>query len=194
MSASKTRPSTTTDLALVASFAALIVVAALIPAIAIPGPVPLTLQTLAVLLAGAVLGARRGFLAVALYIALGLIGLPVFAQGASGFGVVLGPSGGYLLGFLPAAAMCGFIVERFLGKRAATNVPLVFAAGLVSSFLFIHTMGITGLMINAGMDFSAAWKVDIAFWPGDVIKNIIMAFVATGVHRAFPNILVERTS
>ena len=186
------KKSTATDLALIAAFAALIVVAALIPAINIPGPIDITLQTFAVLLAGAVLGAWRGFLAVALYISLGLIGLPVFSDGASGFGVVVGPSGGYLLGFLPAAAMCGFLVERFIGHRAATNVPLVFAAGLVSSIMFIHTLGILGMMNSLGLSFSEAWKIDIVFWPGDVVKNLAMAFVATAVHRAFPDILIDR--
>lgn len=187
------RKTTTTDLALIASFAALNVVAALIPAINIPGPVPLTLQTLAVMLTGAILGARRGFLAILLYIALGLVGLPVFANGASGFGVLLGPTGGYLLSFLFAATLCGFIVERFIGKRAATNVPLVFIAGITSSILLVHPMGIAGLMINADLSLKAAWLVDIAFWPGDIVKNVIMAFVATAVHRAFPDILIERT-
>ena len=193
MAQATSRKTTTTDLALIASFAALNVVAALIPAINIPGPVPLTLQTLAVLLTGAILGARRGFLAVLLYVALGLVGLPVFANGASGFAVLLGPTGGYLLSFLPAAALCGFIVERFVGKRAATNVPLVFAAGISSSILLVHPLGIAGLMLNADLSLNAAWLVDIAFWPGDIVKNIIMAFVATAVHRAFPNILIERS-
>lgn len=181
------------DLVLTVAFTAIIIVAALVPAIAIPGPVPITLQTFAVLLAGAVLGAKRGALAVGLYLLIGGIGFPVFAGGASGFGVFLGGSGGYLLGFLPAAAFCGFLVERFIGKRAATNVPLVFAAGFFSSIVFIHTLGIIGMMVNADLSFSAAWKVDIVFWPGDIIKNIAMAFVATAVHRAFPDILVERT-
>src|SRR5690606_10902232 len=108
-----------------------------------------------------------------LYIALGLVGLPVFANGASGFAVLLGPTGGYLLSFLFAAALCGFIVERFIGKRAATNVPLVFAAGITSSILLVHPMGIAGLMINADLSLKAAWLVDIAFWPGDIVKNII---------------------
>lgn len=193
MAQATSRKTTTTDLALIASFAALNVVAALIPAINIPGPVPLTLQTLAVLLTGAILGARRGFLAVLLYVALGLVGLPVFANGASGFAVLLGPTGGYLLSFLFAAALCGFIVERFVGKRAATNVPLVFAAGISSSILLVHPLGIAGLMLNADLSLNAAWLVDIAFWPGDIVKNIIMAFVATAVHRAFPNILIERS-
>src|SRR5512132_4009477 len=74
-------------------------------------PVPLTLQTLAVLLASAALGMRRGALAVALYLAEGLAGLPVFASFSSGPAPFLGPTGGYLVGFLPAAAIVGALAE-----------------------------------------------------------------------------------
>lgn len=189
----KAHRSTATDLALIAAFAALIaVVTVAVPIPIVFGGVPTTLQTFGVLLAGAVLGARRGFLAVALYLLMGFAGLPVFANGGAGPAVFAGGTGGYLLGFLFAAPMCGFIVEKFLRKRAATNVALVFAAGLVSSALFIHTFGIAGLMINAEMPVKAAALLDVSFWIGDVIKNIAMAFVATAVHRAFPDILIER--
>ncbi|MCB1035342.1 MAG: biotin transporter BioY, partial [Acidobacteria bacterium] len=78
-----------------------------------PGsPVPVTLQTLAVLLAGALLGSRNGELAVLLYILAGVLGLPVFARGASGIGVLLGPSGGYLLGFVGGAWLTGYLTPR----------------------------------------------------------------------------------
>lgn len=194
MTRTTARRSTATDLALIAAFAALIAVVTLAAPIPIVfGAVPITLQTFGVLLAGAVLGARRGFLAVALYLVMGFAGLPVFAGGAAGPGVFAGPSGGYLLGFLFAAPMCGLLVEKLLRDRAATNVALVFTAGLVSSALFIHTLGIAGLAINGGMSVTAAAIFDAGFWPGDIIKNIAMAFVATAVHRAFPDILIERS-
>jgi biotin transport system substrate-specific component len=94
-----------TDLALIAGFAALIAVCAILPAIPTTTAVPITLQTFAVLLAGAVLGARRGCLAVLLYIAAGVAGLPIFSGGASGLAVLQGPSVGYIVGF-PLAAAC----------------------------------------------------------------------------------------
>src|SRR6478752_3633826 len=168
-----------TDLALIAGFAALIAVCAILPAIPTTTPVPITLQTFGVLLSGAVLGARRGFLAVLLYIAAGAAGLPIFSGGASGLAVLQGPSVGYILGFPLAAAMCGFLVERMPLSRIQTSVPSIFFAGLVSSALFIHTLGIAGLV----------WKLDMTFWVGDVIKNLAMAVVATAVHRAFPDLL-----
>lgn len=177
------------DLALIAIFAALIAVCALLPAIKTGGAVPITLQTFAVLLSGAVLGARRGFLAVVLYLAVGAIGLPVFSGGAAGLGVFAGPTAGYLLGFPFAAALCGFIVERLPRHVVARSVPMIFAAGLFSSAVFIHTSGMTGLVLRTDMSWKAAWATDVIFWPGDIVKNIVMALVATAVHRAFPGLL-----
>ncbi|WP_338751319.1 biotin transporter BioY [Janibacter alittae] len=181
--------STSTDLALIAAFAALIAVAAILPAISVAGPVPITLQTLAVLLCGAVLGARRGFLAVLLYVVVGAAGLPVFSGGAGGLGVLAGPSAGYLIGFPFAAAACGLLVERLPRRLGATSIPAVFVAGLLSSAIFIHTCGMAGLVLRADMTWAQAFDTDKIFWIGDVIKNVVMAVVATAVHRAFPTLL-----
>jgi biotin transport system substrate-specific component len=79
-------------------------------------PVPITGQTLAVLLAGAVLGARRGFASQTTYLALGAMGMPVFAGGAGGFPYLLGPTGGYLWSFPVAAGVLGWLVERGAGR------------------------------------------------------------------------------
>lgn len=186
------RRSTPADVALVAGFAALIAVCALLPAIPTGTPVPITLQTFAVLLAGACLGARRGFLAVVLYVVVGAAGLPVFSGGASGLPVLVGPSAGYLLGFPLAAALTGFLVERLPRRRAATSVPLIMLSGLAGSFAFIHTLGIAGLVVLADMTWGQALAVDLVFWPGDVVKNLAMGVVATAVHRAFTDLLPAR--
>ncbi len=184
------RRSTSTDIALISAFAALIAACALLPAIPVgAGIVPITLQTFGVLLAGAVLGSRRGGLAVLLYLVVGAAGLPVFAGGKAGLGVLTGPTGGYLIGFVLAAFLCGFIVERLPRRTIATSVPAVFLAGILSSALFIHTLGMAGLVIRADMSWVEAWNTDKIFWIGDVVKNAFMAFVATAVHRAFPDLL-----
>lgn len=189
---STTSRSTATDVALIAGFAALIAVCAILPALNVGTPVPVTLQTFAVLLSGAVLGMRRGFLAVVLYLAVGAAGLPVFSGGAAGLAVFSGPSVGYLVGFPFAAALCGFVVERLPRRTVQTSVPVIFAAGLVSSALFIHTAGMTGLVLRVPTDWAGAWDIDKFFWPGDVLKNVAMALVATAVHRAFPDLLDRR--
>ena len=183
------RSNVAADIALIASFAALIAVCALLPAISVGGLVPITLQTFAVMLAGAVLGAKRGFLAVLLYLAVGAIGLPVFSGGAAGIAPFLGPTAGYLFAFPLAAAMCGFIVERLPRKRVSTSVFFVFLAGFGSSLVFIHTLGPLGISIFGGLSLRDAFLTDLVFYPGDIIKNILMAIVATAVHRAFPGIL-----
>lgn len=187
------RRNTAIDIALIAAFAALIAACALLPAIKVAGPVPITLQTFAVLLSGAVLGMRRGFLAVLLYVVAGAVGLPIFSGGASGLAVLSGPTAGYLLGFPLAAAMCGFIVER-LPRASVASAPAVFAAGLVSSALFIHTLGMAGLVLRADLTWGEAFDIDKVFWLGDVLKNIAMALVATAVRRAFPDLLTTRDS
>lgn len=187
------RSSPATDLALVAAFAALIVACALLPAIPTGGAVPITLQTFAVLLSGAVLGARRGFLAVLLYLGLGAIGLPVFAQGAGGIGVFAGASVGYLIGFPLAAALTGFLVERLpRGTSRPVRVLLLWVCGLAGSFAFIHTCGILGMYARLDLTLVQAWKADRVFIPGDLVKNLAMALVATSVHAAFPDLLPRR--
>ena len=184
---------TGTDIALIAGFAALIAVCAILPAINVAGPVPITLQTFAVLLSGAVLGMRRGFFAALLYVAVGAAGLPIFSGGAAGLAVLTGPSAGYLVGFPLAAAACGFIVERLPRQTIQKSVPLIFLAGLVSSAAFIHTLGMAGMVLRIPTTWAGAFDIDKVFWIGDVIKNVLMALVATSVHRAFPDLL-GRTS
>src|SRR5436309_9086430 len=115
-------------------------VTALAAQVAIPlpwSPVPLTGQTFAVLLSGAVLGARRAFLAQLVYLAEGAFGLPVFAGGALGFAKIVGPTGGYLMAFPFAAALTGALAERGWDRRHLTTFAallagsaLIFAGGL----------------------------------------------------------------
>ena len=179
-----------TDLALIAVFAALIAACSVI---AIPmGAAPITLQTFAVLLAGAVLGANRGFLAVLLYLAIGAIGLPVFAGGAAGLAPFAGPTVGYLVSFPLAAWLTGFIVERLPRRSAAVNAVLIFIAALVGTIVFTYSLGIAGLAWRAGMTPGQAFTVNLAFVPLDLAKMVLVAIVATAVHRAFPDLLPRR--
>lgn len=183
----------TTDLSLVAVFAALIAALAILPGIPVgPLGVPITLQTLGVLLAGVVLGPTRGAAAVLLYLAAGLIGLPVFSGFSGGFGVLAGPSAGYLVAFPLAAFIAGLLAVVVLRRTRRFRVGLLFLACLAASLLTIHPLGIAGLMVNAGLPLREAIIVDAAYLPGDVVKNVLAAALAVSVHRAFPRLLGAR--
>ncbi|MFC3299135.1 biotin transporter BioY [Arthrobacter agilis] len=182
-----------TDLSLVAVFAALIAALAIVPGIPVgPLGVPITLQTLGVMLAGVVLGPARGTAAVLLYLAAGLIGLPVFSGFSGGFGVLAGPSAGYLLAFPLAALVAGAFARLILRGSARFRTGLLFLGCLAASLLTIHPLGIAGLMVNAGLPLREAVIVDAAYLPGDVVKNVLAAILAVSVHRAFPRLLGGR--
>ncbi len=185
------RTTPATDLALVAVFAALIAAFSLTPAIPVAGGVPITLQTLAVVLAGLVLGPWRGFLATLLYLAVGFAGLPVFAGGAAGLAVLGKPSVGYLLAFPIGAALAGYLARLSSSWQGARQYLGFFLAGLGASIV-IHAAGILGLMLVAKMGLEAAFLVDLVFWPGDVAKMFVAAAIAVAVHKAFPALLVRR--
>ncbi len=171
------------DIALVAVFAALIAAMALLPAI------PITLQNLAVYIVALVLGARRAPLAVLLYLVVGLLGLPIFARGGAGVGVLAGPSAGYLLGYIPAALCTGLVAysvvrKRRVGFSAVVGMFLATCVGLI----IITGCGIVGMMLNAHLSFGAAVGAAAIYLPGDLIKGVIASLVAVAVHRAFPRL------
>jgi biotin transport system substrate-specific component len=186
------RRSTPTDLALIAAFAALISACAYIGAIPVGGAgVPITLQTFGVMLAGCVLGPVRGFLAVSLYLLLGVIGLPVFAEHSSGMAVFNGASAGYLYAFPIAAALAGFLVKYVAGERR-TRAIFVFLCSATASVLVIHPMGIAGMKLYFDVSWREAISYDAPFWIGDLVKTTLVALVAAEVHRAFPQLLRRR--
>jgi biotin transport system substrate-specific component len=186
--------SVATDLALITTFAAFIAACALLPAIPVGAlPVPITLQTFGVALAGAVLGARRGFLAVLLYVVVGLAGAPIFSGGAGGLATIAKPSFGYLIAFPLAALVTGFLAERVFRSRTWSRGWRawlgVFGSAMTGSLLFIHPIGIAVLGWRLGLSPSEAIAAGIVFLPGDIIKNGLAAAVATAVHRAFPDLI-----
>lgn len=181
----------TTDLALIAVFAALIAAFSVVPGVPV-GPVPITLQTLAVILSGLVLGPWRGFAATALYLLVGFAGLPVFAGGTGGLGVLAKPSIGYLLSFPIAALFAGVFARWLAGPERRARFLWLFLSGFGASVLIVHPAGILGLMAVAQMGVNTAIATDLVFWPGDVVKNLVAAAIAVAVHKAFPALLAVR--
>ena len=181
------------SVALVAVFTALLVAAAVVPGIPVGGfGVPLTLQTLAVVLTGLVLGPVRGAVAVALYLLLGFVGLPVFSRGQSGLQVLSGPTAGYLVSFVVAALVVGLAARVVVRRtRRALWVPLLVAASFVTSLAVVHVLGVVGLMVNLRLPLSAAVSADLPFLPGDLLKDVVAVLAAVAVHRAFPDVLVR---
>ena len=183
------RRSSARDLSLIATFAALVAALGLVPAIyPFGGAVPITAQSLGVMLAGAVLGARRGFLSLALLLVLVAIGLPLLAGGRGGLGVFVGPTVGFLLGWPVAAFVVGWLTERG-GARYRLAWGLV--ANLVGGVLVLYAAGILGIAAVTGLSLGAATVSTLPFVPGDLVKVVLAAVVARGVHAAYPGLLME---
>jgi biotin transport system substrate-specific component len=145
----------------------------------IPGsPVPLTGQTFAVVLVGAGLGARRGGLAMILYVALGLVA-PVYAGGDQGTGVLFGASGGYLVGFVLAAYAMGFVAERGGDRRVVTAI-VAFAVGQ----LLVFGIGVPWLKLDASLSWGAAIHEGFTiFILGGVIKALLAGILMPSAWR-----------
>lgn len=182
----------TTDVALVAVFAAFIAVCAIIPGIPTGTGVPVTLQTFGVVLAGLVLGWRRGSLAVLLYLAVGLAGIPVFSGGTGGLAVLAGPSVGYLLGFPLAAALAGLLAGAARKATGSARYLVLVASGLTATALTIHPLGIAGIVLRTDLTAGEAFAAGSVFFPGDIVKNLLAAAVALAVFASYPDLLRRR--
>ncbi|CAN5684807.1 biotin transporter BioY [soil metagenome] len=179
--------STSRDLALVATFAGVVAALGLVPAFVPPGfAVPVTAQSLGVMLAGAVLGARRGFLSVALLLVLVAVGLPLLAGPRGGLGVFATPSVGFLLGWPFAAFVVGWLTER---GGAPYKLAWGLVANVVGGIVVLYAAGIVGIALVAGISIRAATVSTWIFVPGDLLKAVLCALVARGVHAAYPGLL-----
>ncbi len=176
---------TVKQMAYTAIMAALISVLSPI-AVPLAGEVPISLATLAVMLSGAILGSRLGTLAVFIYILLGMIGMPVFANYASGAGIVFGMTGGYIIGYLPLA----FITGLFCEKWSSRNPYAAIIAGALIGNIVLYILGTIWFMNYTGMALAGALAACvIPFIPGDLIKIAAVCILAPRVRNA-----LEKTS
>ena len=172
------------DLALVASFAALIYVLGLPGAFYLGSAVPITLQTLGVMLAGAILGWKRGLLAVAVFLALATVGLPLVAGGRGGFALWTSPSAGYFAGWLAGAAVIGLLIQSRSERYSTWWTGLSILIGGVG---VVYLLGVPVLVLTLGTGTAALAKA-ATFLPGDLLKVIVATVIAAAVHRAFPHL------
>ena len=179
----------TQDTVLIALFAALIVVLSLMPPIPMPVvPVPITLQTLGVMLTGAMLGPVRGGLACLLYLLLAAIGLPVLPGGRGGLGVFFGPTGGFLVGMALGAVVTGWLARRLVlsSGGGAMAALMYWLACITGGIVVVYAIGIPWLAVVTQMGMGKAALAMTAFVPGDLIKAAIAAWVAWRVERVWP--------
>lgn len=177
------------DVAYIAVFAALLAAASVAPGIQLPFGVPITLQTLVVSLSALVLGPWRAAGAVGLWLLVGALGLPVFNQGRSGIGVFFGPSGGYLVSFLLAVLLSGYLARLVLRRGLSKLTPLLLLVVLLATRLVvIFPLGALGMARVLEKSMWEAVLLDLAFWPGDLVKSIVAVAVALIIYAAFPRL------
>jgi len=172
----------TKNMALIGVMAALICVAG--PLSIAVGPIPLSLASFAVYLAGAILGARRGVVAVAIYLLIGLVGVPVFSGFSGGLQKLVGVTGGYLIGYLPCALITGLgagTLDREVGWNKKWIAPVCMALGTAMLYL----IGTAWFMIQTKNNLAAAMAACVVpFLPGDAIKIVAACLIAPPVRAA----------
>ncbi|AJY46212.1 biotin transporter BioY [Martelella endophytica] len=179
---------TSRDLVLVSLFTAIIVALGILPPIPLAfSPVPITAQTLGVMLAGLVLGRKRGALAVLLLFVLVAIGLPVLSGGRGGLATFVSPTAGFLIGFLPAAYVCGAFAEQAAENQSPLRQTVgFFIAAIAGGIVVEYFLGIAWLAFGVGMGISGATAASIGFLPGDLIKAGLAALAARAVMLGYP--------
>jgi biotin transport system substrate-specific component len=145
--------------------------------ISIPvGPVPIVLQNMFVFLTGLLLGSRWGLASVGVYLLTGACGLPVFAGGMGGIGRIVGPTGGYLIGYLPAVFAVGYISEKGKGRVARDII------GMLAGTILVYACGVTWLQTLTGMPWPKTLAVGMyPFLIGDALKMAAAAAIARAI-------------
>ncbi|MDO6459102.1 biotin transporter BioY [Granulosicoccaceae sp. 1_MG-2023] len=180
------------NLVQIALYAAVIAALGLVPPFSLPltGGVPITAQTLGVMLAGIMLGPLRGALAVLLLLFVTALGAPLLAGGRGGLGVFAGPSVGFLLGWPVAAFVTGLLMKSL--RRLDVLISATIAA-FTGCILVLYAIGVPGIVMMTDLDFATAFKGSMAFVPGDLIKVAVAALIARTVQRGMPSAILSRS-
>ncbi|MBD0863878.1 biotin transporter BioY [Gordonia sp. zg691] len=169
------------------------VFAALIAALGLPGTinigtsgVPITFQTLGVILAGAILGPKKGTLAVVLFMVLAIAGLPILSGGRNGYTALASPTAGYFIGFLPAVIVIGVLTAMMMPRY---RVLWGIGVNALGGMLVLYVFGTLGLILRTDLTVWAAITSNGPFIPGDIAKVVVAALVAAQVHRGRPGLI-----
>ncbi len=170
-----------------ALFAALISVMGLL-SIPLPiSPVPITGQSLAIMLAGSILTVRQAAFSVLTFLLIGAVGVPVFAGLTGGIGIIVGPRGGYLIGFLLGA----MIIALLKGKN--NNIWRLALANIVGGIIVVYTLGVLWLSSITGMGLEKAIMVGLLpYIPGDLFKVFVATVIGVAINKQLPKIGVRR--
>ena len=174
----------TKDIVYIALFAAMTAALGTIPGILIPGiGVLISAQPLGVMLAGSILGPQRGALAQMLFIGMVALGLPILSGGRGGIGCIVGPGGGFLLGWPISAFAIGFLFKKNWSNLTHISA---FIYIIIGSIPIMYTMGILWLHIITHIPIRQAFMGSILFIPGELIKAVMATTTALVVKRAYP--------
>lgn len=165
-------------------FAAIVGVLGFFPPIVVPFiPVPITLQTLGVMLAGGVLGARRGGLSLLLLLLLIAIGVPLLTGGRGGIGALIGPSGGYILCWPLAAWIIGYLVEK---NWHSLNLGKMILINFTGGIIFVYLCGVTYLSFIGNLPWGATAISSLIFLPGDLTKAVVTGYITMKIKKTYP--------
>ncbi|MBP2258492.1 biotin transporter BioY [Virgibacillus alimentarius] len=178
------------DMMYISLFAAIVGVLGFFPPIPLPfSPVPITAQTLGVMLAGGILGARRGGLSLLLFIILVAIGTPLLSGGRGGLGPLLGPGGGYIISWPIAAWTIGYLVEKSWNKLSLWKILLY---NVLGGILLIYAGGVTYLSIAGNLPWLPTAISALAFLPGDLTKAVVSSYITWKISKAYPLITPKK--
>lgn len=179
----------TRDLVLIALFAAIIVFLGIIPPITLGFiPVPITAQSMGVMLAGCIIGAKRGSLAYLLVVLMVAIGLPVLSGGRGGLAVLAGPTAGFIIGWVVGTFVTGVIAEKLVreSQPGGRQIAGFFLASVVGGVGVVYLIGIAWLAFVTGLGIEKAVMGSLAFIPGDLLKAAIASLAARAVIVGYP--------
>ena len=177
------------SIALVALFAAFVAALGVIPPLVLGFGVPITAQSLGIMLCGTILGAKRGGLAALLFVGLVAMGLPLLSGGRGAIGVFATGSAGYLVGYVLGAFVTGWVMENL---RSLTTGLAAGVAAVAGGIIVVHICGILGLIVVLGFSPVEAVVADSAFIPGDFLKAVIAALITAALARARPASVLSR--